>query len=97
MLLATVSRLTQVSEDHPAFWGEYWRVTLGVARLLFGDIFGPQNVQVEARGNVLAVCGTLRGLVLNVVAAEKPERHDSRFPVLVTVRAVRRGAGGPQA
>ncbi len=34
-------------------WGDWWRFTTDSARRLFGDVYGAENVEVEAHGNVL--------------------------------------------
>ena len=69
---------------------EYWRFTPASCRRLFGDAFGEENVEVQTFGNVLAGTAFLRGAALEEVPRAKLDVDDPYFPLIVTVRAVRR-------
>ncbi|HUQ79571.1 MAG TPA: methyltransferase domain-containing protein [Gemmatimonadaceae bacterium] len=69
---------------------DYWRFTVASCRRLFGDVFGAENVSVESSGNVAAAVAFLRGAAVEEVPAPVLEASDPYFPVIITVRAVRR-------
>jgi hypothetical protein len=73
-------------------WGEYWRVTDASVRKLFGEVFGPENVEVEVGGNVLSACAFLHGMVVADLTQAELEYVDPDYQLIVAVRAVRRGA-----
>ena len=72
---------------------EYWRFTAASCRRLFGDAFLDENVEVRTYGNVLAGTAFLRGAALEEIPKRKLEVNDPYFPLLVTVRAVKRRQG----
>jgi GT2 family glycosyltransferase/SAM-dependent methyltransferase len=69
--------------------GDFWRFTPASARRLFSDVFGAENVVVEAFGNVLTCTAFLQGLASSELSTEELEHHDPYFPLLVTVRAAK--------
>jgi len=69
---------------------DYWRFTPASCRRLFGNVFGAENVAVEALGNVGAAVAFLRGAALEEVPRALFDHNDVDFPVIVAVRAVRR-------
>ncbi len=72
-------------------WGDYWRFTDASARGLFGDVFGPENVTVETRGNVLVACAFLHGLAARELKKTVLEYDDPDYQLLITVRAIKPG------
>jgi SAM-dependent methyltransferase len=92
VLLATGSGISQISRYDMDRWGDFWRLTTASAERLFGDIFGGENIQVRAHGNVLVACGYLQGLAAEEFSAEELAHHDPDYQVLITVRAVKRKA-----
>jgi SAM-dependent methyltransferase len=89
VLLATVpavSRLAYAPEVAP----DYWRFTAAACSKLFGEIFGPDHVTVRAHGNVLTSIAFLTGMALEELKRSELERDDPLFPLIVTVRAVKR-------
>jgi SAM-dependent methyltransferase len=87
-VLATVPGISQLSSDG---WAEswYWSLTPLAAGRLFGDVFGPDNVEVASRGNVAASVAFLEGIAVHELRTRVLTRSDPRFPLLVTVRAVK--------
>jgi glycosyltransferase involved in cell wall biosynthesis len=93
VLLLTVPGITRIDRDE---WGGqwYWSLTAAAAKRLFGDAFGPGQVQVESLGNVYAATTFLQGLALREVNTTKLESSDPCFPVIVAVRACKSASGG---
>lgn len=89
VLLATFPGISQISRYDMDRWGDYWRFTDASARRLFGDVFGAENVTVEAYGNVLVACAFLHGLAAHELQQEELDYHDPDYQVIITVRAVK--------
>ncbi len=68
-----------------------WSLTAPAAEQLFADVFGADNVTVEAHGNVYAATCFLHGLAAEEVNREWLDERDPAYPVIVTVRARRGG------
>jgi SAM-dependent methyltransferase len=84
--LVTVPSITRLC---PPFL-DYWRFTpLGCERL-FGLHFGADAASVRARGNVGAAAAFLMGVACEELPRRVLEHDDDQFPVLVTIRAVKR-------
>ena len=58
--------------------------------MLFGDVFGKDALKVRGYGNVLTSVAFLTGLAYEELTHEELEMMDDRFPMLVTVAAVKR-------
>jgi hypothetical protein len=89
VLLATFAGISQISRDDMDQWGEFWRVTDASARRLFGDVFGPANVTVEAHGNVLAATAFLHGMVVTDLTTRELDYNDPDYQVIIAVRATK--------
>jgi SAM-dependent methyltransferase len=89
VVLATLPGISQISRYDMERWGDYWRFTNLSAQRLFGDIFGAQNVSVEAYGNVLVAAAFLYGLAAEELNPKELEARDADYQVLITVRAVK--------
>ena len=87
VLLATMPTVSQksVSDDKP--WKEYWRLTSDAAERAFGQVFGADNVTVEAYGNVLVAVAFLLGLAAQDIPRKKRDVYDPHYQCLVAVRA----------
>lgn len=90
VVLATLPGISQISRYDMDRWGDYWRFTSLSARRLFADVFGMEQVNVEAHGNVRIAAAFLYGLPLEQVTPEDLIRDDPDYELLITVRAVRR-------
>jgi peptidoglycan/xylan/chitin deacetylase (PgdA/CDA1 family) len=88
VLLATLPCLSMVAQEYGAE-GDHWRVTEAGARRLFEQVFAPESVQTQARGNVLAAAAFLYGLSCEELSLEELEQDDPAFPLVVLVRAVK--------
>jgi Methyltransferase domain len=91
VVLATLPGLSQTSRVDKAEWGDYWRFTSDSARRLFGDVFGPEQIEVRAHGNVLAACAFLYGFAAEEMQRHELEARDEDYELLITVRARRVG------
>ena len=88
VVLATVPGLSQISDDEwCASW--CWAFTPLSARRLFAAVFSPEEVEVEAHGNVLAATAFLHGLAAGELRPQELDHHDASYPLLITVRAVK--------
>jgi SAM-dependent methyltransferase len=92
VLLVTVPCLSRITHGAGLEW-DYWRFTGASCRRLFGEAFGDENVDVQTHGNVLAATAFLRGVALQEIPRRKLDVDDPYFPLLVTVRAVKRREG----
>ncbi|NLR58937.1 class I SAM-dependent methyltransferase [Chitinophaga polysaccharea] len=87
VLLATLGGATQVSAYDAARWGDYWRFTSQSAEKVFGEIFGKENVEVSAYGNVLTCTAILQGLAAEELTREELDYQDPVYPIIIAVRA----------
>jgi len=85
-LLATVPGITQISDDQWArTW--YWAFTSLSVRRLFEARFRPENLDVQAWGNVLAATAFLQGIAAEELRQEELDHRDPLYQMLITVRA----------
>jgi len=89
VVLATFPGIAYISRYDLEHWGEYWRLTSLSAKRLFGEIFPPENVEVQAYGNMLTATAFLCGLPAEGFRQSELEYHHPDFQVLITVRAVK--------
>jgi len=89
ILLLTVPVVSQICPEDMERTGEYWRFTDAAVRRLLGDVFGPENVSVDAHGNVLVAVCFLHGLATHELERGELDFCDPDYQVLVTARAVR--------
>jgi SAM-dependent methyltransferase len=90
VLLASFPVISQICRYDMDRWGDYWRFTDGSIRRLLGDIFTPENVTVQAHGNILAAISFLHGLAAHELRPPELEHHDPDYQILITARAVKR-------
>lgn len=67
----------------------FWSLTPLAARRVFADVFGAENVEVEAFGNVYAATCFLQGLAVEDVEPSWLDKYDASYPMIVGVRARR--------
>jgi hypothetical protein len=89
VLLASVPGISQTSRDDAKDWGDWWRFTSMGTRRLFGEVFGEENVEVQAHGNVLVAAAFLYGHSADEFEKSALETRDDDFDFLMTIRAVR--------
>jgi SAM-dependent methyltransferase len=91
VLLTTFAGISQRCNPDRDLWGDYWRFTTLSARRVFEETFRPEDLTVEAYGNVLAATGFLFGLAVEDLDREDLEPRDPDYELLIAVRAVKRG------
>jgi hypothetical protein len=91
VLLATVPVVSRVLPEVD-FLRDYWRFTGPSCLALFGEQFGPGQVAVRPRGNVLSSIAFLAGMAHEELSARELDADDPAFPLIVTVRAVKAGS-----
>lgn len=90
VLLVTVPSLSRMSgRFDPEV--DYWRFTVHSCSFLFGEVFGAEQVTVRAYGNVLSAIAFLTGMAYQELSRRELETHDDCFPVIIAVRAVKKG------
>ncbi|MDO8687575.1 MAG: methyltransferase domain-containing protein [Dehalococcoidales bacterium] len=91
VVLATIPVIAHISRYDLEHWGEYWRLTSLSAERLFGEVFSPENLEVQAHGNLLTAMAFLCGLPADGFRQEELDNHHPDFQLLLTVRAVKPG------
>jgi SAM-dependent methyltransferase len=86
VVLATMPAVSRID---PPPHTDLWRFTPRVAGRLFADEFGPRNVLARGAGNVFSQLTFLEGIAVEELDRAKLAADDERFPLLVTVRAVK--------
>jgi hypothetical protein len=89
VLLASVPGMSQTSREDARDWGDWWRFTSMGTRRLFSEVFGEENVEVQAHGNVMIAAAFLYGHAADEFERKALETRDDDFDFLMTVRAVR--------
>jgi SAM-dependent methyltransferase len=92
VLLATVPGISQISREDRRDWGDWWRFTSDSVRRLFAEAYGPENIAVQAHGNVLSAACFLYGFAAEELTEAELAHNDPDFELLMTVRAVKRPA-----
>jgi len=91
VVLATIPGISQIdSGSGRDTW--FWYLTPRCAQRLFAETFGPEGVQVEPHGNVLAAVAFLHGLALEEMKTGDLDVLDPLYPVITGVRAVKPSA-----
>jgi hypothetical protein len=88
-VLATVPGITPIVPDDRDRWGQYWSFTTDSVNRLFGDVFGPENIEVRSHGNVKTAIALLHGLAVDDLRPGDFDRDDPGYPVIITVVAQR--------
>ena len=87
--LVTVAGISKISRYDMDRWGYYWSFTSRSVQRLFGEVFPPSQVTVEAHGNVLAAIAFLHGLAAEELRRAERDFFDPDYETLITVRAVK--------
>lgn len=89
VLLTATFGICKISRWDMERWGDYWRFTTLSARRLFEEVFRPENVQVQAHGNVLAATAILHGLAAEELKDYELDYHHPDYEVTITIRAMK--------
>jgi GT2 family glycosyltransferase len=93
LLLTVPGTISQLERGQ---WRSTWYWGLGplAVQRLFGEVFGPANLEISVHGNVLASTAFLQGLAAEELDPAELAAQDPLYPLLITVRAVKAG-GAP--
>jgi SAM-dependent methyltransferase len=91
VLLCTVPSITGIDTKAPS---DLWRFTPDSCRLLFEPIFGADRLDVEGHGNLLVASAFLVGASAEDLSMQERNVRDQRYPIVVTVRAVKSELSG---
>jgi SAM-dependent methyltransferase len=87
VLLATVPGLAPLDGRH--LDRDTWRFTARACEVLLSRTWPDDEVSVTAHGNVLAATAFLYGIAQEELSPEELVAEDVRFPVTISIRAVR--------
>lgn len=91
VLLATVAgNISPVARYDSERWGYYWGFTEESIKLLFEEVFGKDNVEVEGYGNAATATAFVQGLALEDLDNSVLDYHDRNLDILIGIRAVKR-------
>jgi SAM-dependent methyltransferase len=85
--LITIPGISKISRYDMDRWGYYWSFTTRSIKELFSAVFPPENLQIEAHGNVLVAISFLHGLASQELRQKELDYCDPDFEVLITLRA----------
>jgi len=88
VLLSTVPTVSRIHRTGGVD-SDFWRFTTASCAALFGEVFGPDQVQIHACGNVLTSVAFLEGLAVEELTTHELNAHDPNYPMLITIRAQR--------
>lgn len=86
VLLLSVPGLSKLTCDPEGRWRYQWGFTSTSLRRSLGDVFGQAEVEVEARGNVLAAIAFLHGVAAEELSTEELEYRDPDYELLLLAR-----------
>jgi SAM-dependent methyltransferase len=89
VLLMTVPGISKVCRPDVDLWGDYWRFTSLSTRRLLEELFPPENVRVEAYGNVRSAAAALYGLSATELRPEELDLRDPDYEVIIAARAIK--------
>lgn len=85
--LITIPGISKISRYDMDRWGYYWSFTTRSVEALFTAVFPPENLQIEAHGNVLVAISFLHGLASQELRSKELDFCDPDYEVLITLRA----------
>jgi hypothetical protein len=88
-MLVTLPGISQISRYDADRWGVFWRFTSRSVRRLFEEHFAPEDLEIEAYGNVLAAVALLHGLSAQELRLSELDYRDPDYEMIITVRAVK--------
>jgi SAM-dependent methyltransferase len=88
VLLVTVPCISKVDPGYEKN-KDFWRFTDSGCKMLFGDVFGSNQVKVHIYGNVLSSIAFLTGAAYEELSQTELDHCDPSFQLLLGVRAVK--------
>ncbi len=87
VVLIVVPGISQLSRYDMDASGDYWRFTSLSIRMLFEEVFHPEDVMVKTYGNVLAATASLQGLISTELRRDELDYWDRDYELVIGVRA----------
>ena len=88
VLLATVPCMSKVDQGYGKN-KDFWRFTDSGCKLMFGEVFGSDQVDVHPYGNVLSSIAFLTGAAYEELTQKELDYFDSSFQLVLGIRAVK--------
>jgi len=88
--LVTVSGISQISRYDADRWGDYWRFTDLSMKLIFEEVFGQGNVELDSYGNVLSSVAFLEGISAEELTKNELFYKDDNYQITITIKAIKR-------
>jgi SAM-dependent methyltransferase len=88
VILATVPCVSRLDLSYGTE-KDYWRFTAAVCKILFGEVFGADHVNVYSLGNFLVSVAFLAGVAAEELSIRELGAQDELFQFLIAVRAVK--------
>lgn len=92
VVLATVPGISHICRPDADLSGDYWRFTTWSMRRLFEEFFAPEDIVVEAYGNVLSAVAFLEGVAAEELKRRELDTRDPDYELLVAIRARKQSA-----
>lgn len=92
VLLVIVPGISQISRYDMDNWGEYWRFTSLSVKVLFEEVFRPEDLTIKTYGNVLSSMASLHGLLATELSKAELDHWDRDYEHVIGIRAVKHPA-----
>jgi SAM-dependent methyltransferase len=89
VVLVTVPSVSRIDHGPHGVWPDHWRFTVDSCSLLFGEVFGADQVTVRSYGNVLSAIAFLMGMAYEELSREELDVNDEIFPLIIAIRATK--------
>jgi ubiquinone/menaquinone biosynthesis C-methylase UbiE len=89
-LLLTVPGISQICRPEMSETGDYWRFTTLSLRSLLEEAFAPDDLIVQAYGNVLTASCFLYGIAAEDLHPHELEHQDPDYELLIAAQAIKR-------
>jgi SAM-dependent methyltransferase len=90
IVLATVGGISQVSRYDADRWGHYWSFYPQGIGKAFENVFGVNNVELNAFGNSLSAISFIKGIAAEELKKAELDFYDQDYPVTITIMAQKR-------
>jgi SAM-dependent methyltransferase len=89
VVIATFPGISPISRYDADRWGYYWSFTSQSAQRLFGEVFPPDQIHVNAYGNVLSATAFLYGMATDELRQKELDYSDPDYEVIIAVRGTK--------
>ena len=88
VLLATVPCISKVDQGYGKN-KDFWRFTDSGCKMIFGDVFGSNHLNIHNYGNVLSSIAFLTGAAFEELTQKELDYSDPAFQLVLGIRAVK--------